>query len=584
MINAMRHFYLFFGAALLALAGGPCFALDPTLSAILPGGAATAAILQNSALLSGQNPALLGGQLGGQSPNSPPAQQTQPVAPAQPSAPVSRPASRMFGNQLFNGTFSSLGGGGFNPDYRINIGDRVQIRIWGAFNFDGQAIVDSQGNIFLPNVGPVTIAGTPNSALNTLISAQVHRVYKANVGIYVSLDLSQPVKVFVTGFVRQPGLYGGVASESLLSFLDRAGGVDPDKGSYLDVSLRRGEKVIKHVNLYDFLLYGQTEYLQLQNGDTIVVGSRKYSFSAAGQIYNEYEFEIGQPEIPIQRVIELAKPKPGATHVSILRGQGKTIRSEYYPLDRLPNVTVQAGDTATFTSDRYTGTIEVRVEGAHSGQHALVLPYGATMKEVLAQIKPNSMSRMDAIQIFRKSVAKRQKEMLAVALNKLEESFLSARSATIEVARLRTEEAALIGKFVEKARQVEPKGQVILDEKTLADTILEDDDIIRIPERTSLVTLNGEVVFPNAVSWRGDLDVDDYINAVGGYTHTASTSKVVVIHPNGQALTTDNLDAIVAGDEIIVLPQIESKNFEIARAISTIIYQIAIAARVVVGL
>ena len=38
------------------------------------------------------------------------------------------------------------------------------------------------------------------------------------------------------------------------------------------------------------------------------------------------------------------------------------------------------------------------------------------------------------------------------------------------------------------------------------------------------------------------------------------------------------------GDEIMVLPKVETKNIEVARGITQIIYQIAVAAKVVFGL
>ncbi|TAN52227.1 MAG: polysialic acid transporter [Methylococcaceae bacterium] len=487
--------------------------------------------------------------------------------------------SRMFGAQLFNGNFGGLTGGGFNPDYQVNVGDSVQLQMWGSFNYSGQAVVDPQGNIFVPNVGPVPVAGVPNAQLNRLVEDQVRRVYKANVGVYVSLDISQPVKVFVTGYVRQPGLYGGVASESLLSYLDRAGGVDPDRGSYVDVTINRGGVIRKKVNLYDFLLHGRLDYIQLQNGDAIVVGPRKYTFSVSGEAYNPYDFEFERPEIPLQKALDVAKPKPGATHVSVIRRQGDSSRSEYFALDQIAGVILQDGDAISLTSDRYAGTIQVRVEGAHSGEHALVLPYGSTMKEVLERVKPNALSRIDAIQCFRKSVALRQKEMLNVSLNKLEEAAYSARSETIEEANLRTAEAQLISKFVEKARLIEPKGQVVLDQAALESTILEDGDVIRIPEHSSLVMVHGEVLLPNAVSWREGLDADDYIDQVGGYTQSADTSKIIVIHQNGEALAANDAGDLLEGDEIMVLPRIDTKNIEIARALGTIIYQIAVASR-----
>ncbi|EFG1825633.1 polysialic acid transporter, partial [Escherichia coli] len=111
--------------------------------------------------------------------------------------------SRMFGAQLFNGTSADSGATvGFNPDYILNPGDSIQVRLWGAFTFDGALQVDPKGNIFLPNVGPVKVAGVSNSQLNALVTSKVKEVYQSNVNVYASLLQAQPVKVYVTGFVR----------------------------------------------------------------------------------------------------------------------------------------------------------------------------------------------------------------------------------------------------------------------------------------------------------------------------------------------------------------------------------------------
>jgi protein involved in polysaccharide export with SLBB domain len=501
------------------------------------------------------------------------------------------PPGRMFGAQLFGGTFRGTLSHGFNPDYVIALGDRIVVRLWGAFNFDGSLVVDPQGNVFVPNVGPVSVAGAKSGDLNKVMESAVRRAFKTNVYVYAALDASQPVKVYVTGFVRQPGLYGGLASDSPVSFLDKAGGVDPDRGSYLDIVVKRGTEVRKRVNLYDFLLNGRLDLVQFQDGDVIVVGPRRHTFGVGGEVFNAYDFEFSEREISLAQALAMAQPKPGATHVSIIRRQGSERRSEYYPLNQAQHVLLQDGDIVNITADRYPGTIQVRIEGAHSGEHALVLPYGARLKDVLEQIRSNTMSRLDAVQLYRKSVKARQKEMLEVSLRKLEEAALSARSKTAEEATLRGKEAELILKFVERARQIEPKGQVILEAQARNETLLEDGDVIVIPERTSLVMVHGEVLFPTAITWREGTGIDDYISSAGGYTQGADTSKVIVIGQNGAARLAD-VDRwlfrqeipLQAGDEIIVLPKIETKSLEVTRSITQILSQIAITAKVALGL
>lgn len=503
------------------------------------------------------------------------------------------PPGRMFGSQLFGGTFRGTLNHGFNPDYVLAPGDRLTVRLWGAFNFEGSLVVDQQGNIFLPGVGPVMVAGVKSGELNGRLEAAVRRVFKANTFIYAALDASQPVKVYVTGFVRQPGLYGGLASDSPIAFLDKAGGIDPDRGSYVDVLIKRGNQIRKRINLYDFLLEGKLDLVQFQDGDVILVQPRKHTFSVSGEVYNANDFEFPEASIPLSRALAMAKVKPGATHVSIVRRQGSERRSEYYQLAQAAHVMLEDGDHVNVTADRFPGTILVRIEGAHAGEHTVVLPYGAKLKDVLAQIRPNSMSRVDAIQLYRKSVQAKQKEMLEFALRKVEETALSARSKTAEEAGLRGKEADLLLKFVERARRIQPKGQVVLDDTVRDETLLEDGDVIVIPERTSLVMVHGEVLIPSAISWREGLTVEDVIAASGGYTQGSDTSKVVVVAQNGAARLAEGRSGFFSrsagtrlqpGDEVIVLPKIETKNVEVARALTQIIYQIAFTAKVAFGL
>ncbi|RYY78800.1 MAG: polysaccharide export protein [Moraxellaceae bacterium] len=492
--------------------------------------------------------------------------------------------TRMFGAQLFKGAFASSSGSAFNSSYMINPADNIQLRLWGAYQFAGTLTVDPQGNIFIPNVGPLKVAGVNNGQLQNIVQQAVRRVYVSNVGVYAALEQAQPVKVLVTGSVTQPGSYGGVSSDSVIAYLDRAGGVDSERGSYVDVQILRNGKVMQYVNLYDFLLAGQIQPFAFKDGDVIVVAPRKHTFSISGEVYNAYDFEFDVPELTVAKALSVARLKPGATNISIMRRQGTEFKSEYYTLTQAKNVLLQDGDVITVTADRYAGTIQVRVEGAHNGAHAIVLPYGSTLKQVLQQIKPNTLSQVDAIQLFRPSVAVRQKEMLNVSLDKLEEATLSVRSATREEAELRLKDAELIKQFVAKARQIQPKGQVILNKNNLDSIILEQGDIVSIPEKTSITLIHGEVMFPNAVAWAPQIKAKDYIEQVGGYTQKSNKSKIIIIHQNGESELVSANYMVKQGDEIMVLPKVSTKNVEIGRGLTQILYQLAIAAKVVLDI
>lgn len=493
------------------------------------------------------------------------------------------PSSRMFGAQLFKGAFSNTSGSTFNQSYIINPGDNIQLKMWGAFNFAGSLTADPKGNIFIPNVGPVKVAGISNSNLQSVVEENIRKVYRSNVGVYATLEAAQPIKVFVTGFVMQPGYYGGVSTDSILSYLDRAGGVDPNRGSYVDIEIKRDKRTLQIVNLYDFLLAGELEKFSFKDGDVVVVTPKKHTFSIDGEVYNPYDFEFAVPELTVGRALQVARVKPSATHVSISRRQGVEYTSEYYPIDQAQNIVLRDGDKLSVSSDRFEGTIQVRVEGAHSGAHALILPYGSTLDQVIKQIQPNRLSEVENLQLYRKTVALRQKEMLNQSLDKIEEATYSVRSATSEEASLRIKDAELIKQFIQKARNIQPKGQVVIGGDP-SQVILEQDDIIIIPEKTSIIMVHGEVSFPNALTWSKGLSAQDYIKQVGGYTQSSNKSKIIIIHQNGEAVLVDDSASIREGDEIMVLPKVSTKKVEVARGISTILYQIAIAAKVVLGL
>ncbi|MCG2574275.1 polysaccharide biosynthesis/export family protein [Acinetobacter sp. ME22] len=510
---------------------------------------------------------------------------SQSVTDLSPSNSLKYPnAKNMFGSQLFKGAFASTAGSTFNGSYVINPGDNINLRLWGAYQFAGTLTVDPQGNIFVPNVGPVKVAGTSNANLQKMIEANVRKIYVANVGVYAALEQAQPVKVLVTGFVNQPGNYGGVANDTVLAYLDRAGGVDPERGSYVDINIMRNGKFMQHVNLYDFLIAGRILPFSFKDGDVIVVAPRQHTFNISGEVYNPYDFEFNVSQLTVAQALSVAKLKPGATNISIMRRQGAEYRSEYYSLADAQNVMLQDGDQVTVTADRYAGTIQVRVEGAHQGAHAVVLPYGSKLSEVLKQIKPNALSEVGAIQLYRPSVAQRQKEMLNTLLDKLEESTLNVNSSTQEESELRTKDAALVQKFVQKARSVQPKGQVVLDPNHLDNVILQQGDILVIPEQTSVIMVNGQVTFPNGIEYRPNMRVKDYIAQVGGFSQKSNKSKIIVFHQNGEALLVNDRYKIQQGDEILVLPKVTAKPVEIARGITEVLYRIALATKYAIDL
>ena len=515
----------------------------------------------------------------------------------QPSEPVKAEVEdgvAVFGQNLFTGNFGSQTFSGFNPNYRLMVGDKVLLQLWGAVESQGEQVVDPQGNIFIPQVGPVKIAGVLNSELNSKVSEALSRIYKKDVHVYASLTASQPVKVFVTGNVVSPGLYGGLSSESILAYLDRAGGIDPQRGSYLDIALKRQGEVIERFNLYSFLTEGFLPQRQLNEGDVVVVGSRQYVISFEGLMENPFQLEFPTEQVSLEAALKLVNPHPEATHISIARNQGLVKEVEYHALDDalVRKLKLYAGDEVSIVADKSQGSIGVIVEGEHLGQAQHVLPYGARLSDLLPLLKPSQISNIDALQLYRKSLVEEQKAALEATLKTLQSQVLTARSNTSEEASLRTQEAELVLRFIESAREVEPRGQVIIDiEGGQSDVLLQNGDRIVIPAVSNLVKINGEVLFPNAVVYADNRAPEDYIAMAGGYAQDADDSRVMVRRPNGavKILKTRHLDnskrkLVMPGDEILVLPDVDKKPLQYSKDIMQIIYQLALSAGVVLSI
>ena len=489
----------------------------------------------------------------------------------------------MFGEQLFQPGVEQVYGVGFNENYAIAIGDRVSLRMWGAFSYQDVQVVDPQGNVFLPNVGPIQVAGVRNSDLHDVMQSAIREVYRSNVDIYATLQESQPVRVFVTGFVRAPGQYPGVAADSIVGFLLRAGGIDAERGSYIDISLLRGGEERASFNLYDFLLEGRLKQVQIQDGDTIFVARRHNAVRVSGDVFNPYGFEFTSREISAQELLQLAHPRPGATHVSVVHKVGTRQYSEYHPIDELDNVFLQAGDELAVVTDRTVSTILVRVDGAIDSSRMLTLPYGSTLADALEEITPNPEANAGAIQLFRESVAERQREMLELSLRLLENATLTAQSSTREEAGLRAQEAQQIIQFIDRARKVQPRGQVVLaGRESVMETLLQDGDILVIPERSSIVMVHGQVTRPTAISYDSESDVADYVELAGGATQ-GRDARILLLRQDGTFIEDDDAQPR-PGDEILVLPAVGAKNIEIARGLSEILFQIAVVARVALDL
>ncbi len=491
-----------------------------------------------------------------------------------------------FGTNLFSGGFRTLRTSGLNQRYQIMPGDQITVRAWGALELDEVLSVDLAGNIFIPQVGPVFVQGLNAGNLNQQVEQAIGEVFIDNVSVYTNLEGVQPIAVFVTGFVRQPGRYAGSPSDSPLNFLDQAGGIDPASGSFRRIQVERQGQAIASVDLYRFLLQGEKPQVQFQDGDTIVVGRRGAMVTVTGEVAAPHRYELTSAESTVEALLQWVSLNPGVSHglYSGTRDPGGAFQ-DYLTLADLRRQRVRAGDALMFTRDQRDPVILVEVEGRFFGPSRFTIPRDAHLMELLDSIAVDpALADVGSVSIKRQRVAERQRASLEDSLRRLETTFLGASSSTVAEAEIRAKEAELIQNFATRARQIEPNGRLIVAEGgVIRDVLLQDGDIITIPERSDSVFVSGEVLVPQAMVYRPNQRVKDYIDRAGGLTRHADRNSILLARQSGEVVPAEN-QALKPGDEILVLPKVSVKNLELAKTVTQILYQIAIAAKVVLDL
>lgn len=483
-----------------------------------------------------------------------------------------------FAANLFQGHFST------DNKAVIQSGDRLVLRLWGPVTFDGVLTVDGEGFIDIPSAGRLPVSGLPQEppdSLEKAIGSKLRTMGDAEPGVYARVMDTQPVTVMVTGFVPRPGSYTGGGRDSILMFLDKAGGIDPVRGTYRHIKVLRNGQQVGDFDLYPFALRGLLPEARFQNGDTIVVDERGPAVSVAGDTRNSARFEFAGPEFTGADLLDLAVPLPGATHAALTGTRNGTPYNLYLPLSEFSSLRLSGGDQVRVQADKPSDTITVEVQGAVRGGSRMPVRRNARLGDVLAYIAVDpDRANLDGLHIKRKSVAARQKKAIEDSLRRLEQNAHTATSASAEEAQIRAKEAEMITAFISKARQAEPEGVVVVGKAR--DLALEDGDVIVIPEKNDVVLVSGEVMMPQAIVWDKKKDMDDYIRGAGGFTNRAETGNILVLRPDGEVIP--NAKDALPGDQVLVLPAMESKTLQAVKDVAQVLYQIAVACKVIVDI
>jgi len=506
------------------------------------------------------------------------AQDAPPPAAAAPTGP------QPFGANLFTGSYAAQRENGLNPEYTILPGDRVMVNAWGAVTINDVFAVDTQGNIFLPTVGPVHLGGVASEGLSDAVQAAIRRVYRGTFGVYTNLLTASPVAVFVTGGVPRPGRYAGIPNDSALFFLDQAGGIDASEGSYRRIRVVRQGATIAEIDLYEFMTAGTIATPQFTDGDTILVERRGPTVEVRRVGHGATLVELSGEDATAAQVLAVLSGGARSNGITLTGLRDGQSIARTIGVAEIANAPLFDGDVLAFREDLTPDHVLVRLEGEFQGPAELAVRRGARLLDVLNHVVIDpELSDTGAVHIRRERIRREQRRALRESLDRLERTTMLAISDSSSESDIRVREAELVRQFTERARNIEPLGNMVTSSAGQElNVLLQDHDVIVIPRRTNVVRVVGEVNVPHAVQFRPDLRVRDYVNMAGGYAQRADQGTVLVMRANAEIVIGGGDTTIRPGDEIMVPPSVDDKWFQNGIDLAQVIYQIAVAASVVV--
>ncbi len=270
----------------------------------------------------------------------------------------------IYGANLFRqvpSTFAPLNMAPVPSSYVIGPGDELRIRVWGQVNFQANVQVDRGGEIYIPEVGPVQVAGLPYSSLSAHLRQSIGRVYK-NFDLTANVGQIRSIQVFVTGQARRPGVYTISSLSTLADALFASGGPSVE-GSMRHIELHRDNRVVTDFDLYGLLVHGdKSKDVKLLSGDVLFIPPVGPQVAITGSVRNPAIYELRTTSE--LRATSAAEPANSA--------QGKAAKGE--GAEDLADLIADAGGVSTVAAE---ARISVERIADHQDRYAMEVAYDA---------------------------------------------------------------------------------------------------------------------------------------------------------------------------------------------------------------
>ena len=289
-------------------------------------------------------------------------------------------AQLVYGRNIFNSrnlTFAPSQNLPTPVNYRLASGDEVIIDIWGSSQTSYREVISPDGNINIPNIGPIYLNGMTIQEAEKYLKKELSKIYAElsgdNPSSEMKLTLGQirTIQVNIMGEVAVPGTYNISSLSNIFHALYRAGGIGK-LGSLRNIYLMRNGKRIANVDVYDFILKGKTmDATRLQEGDVIIVPPYELLVDIQGNVKRPMFYEMKNGET-VQTLIEYAGAFTSDAYTKnlrITRQNGKEY--QVYTIDEIDYSVFKLmdGDILNVSAmlDRFENKLEIKGAVYHPG-------------------------------------------------------------------------------------------------------------------------------------------------------------------------------------------------------------------------
>jgi len=244
----------------------------------------------------------------------------------------------VYGRRLFDEvptTFAPVERVPVPADYVIGPGDELLIRAWGKIDLDSRVTVDRNGQVYLPRVGTLNVAGLRYEQLEGYLHASISALFK-DFELNVALGQLRSIQIFVLGSARQPGAYTVGSLSTLVNALFASGGPSAT-GSMRHIQLRRGNRLLAEFDMYDLVQKGDKSHdVPLLPGDVIYIPPIGAQIAISGNVNEPGIYEL-KADTTVAAALEGAgglTNLAGAARVLLERIDNHSSRRvEEFPLD-----------------------------------------------------------------------------------------------------------------------------------------------------------------------------------------------------------------------------------------------------------